>query len=191
MNNRRFFGRLFASVTAFATLAACYTVSVDYSPLHDLAALTDPPLVRVDVVDARPEDQGLHDDVMIGQYRGSFGIPNQVENGTAGVMPSTVLAATTDALAGAGIAVDASADSVLEATVLQYWADGMVGFGGWIEVRYRLGEWETTIEGTASGNGFFGDPERVVEETIEEALVDLSAQASEAFGREDFQANVR
>lgn len=164
---------------------------MDYTPTHDLAALANGPNVQVVLVDARPEEQGLDDDVMIGQYRGSFGIPSQVENGTSGVMPSTVLAATTDALAGAGVAVDANAEAILEATVLQYWADGMLGYGGWIEVRYSIGEWEQTIEGTASGNSLFADPERTVEETIEGALVDLAAKATEAFGGESFQAEIR
>jgi hypothetical protein len=175
------------------TGSGCYAVSVDYSPVNDLAALADAPAVQLAIVDARPEDQGLGDAVMIGQYRGSFGIPSQVENGKPGVMQESVYAVTIDALAGAGIAVSGDASIVLEATVLQFWADGMVGFGSWVEVQYRVLDagWQQTIEGSGSGNGLFGDPIRTVEKTVERALVDLATQAGSAFAEDAFQTAVR
>ena len=173
--------------------SGCYTINVDYSPLNDVAALADPPVVQVTVVDSRPEDQGLGDTFRIGQYRGSFGIPQKVENGSPRVMERSVLAVTSDALAGAGVAVSDGATTVVEATVLQFWADGMVGFGGWVEVVYSVGdtEWTQTIEGSASGNGFFRNPDQVVETTVEAALVDLAWQAAEAFSSPEFQSAIQ
>ncbi|MFT6398130.1 MAG: hypothetical protein ACJAYU_002885 [Bradymonadia bacterium] len=179
-------------LTAFLSLGGCYTVAVEYFPMH---ALTDqaPPTVRLEIVDSRPEDQGRGDGRMIGQYRGSFGIPNRVENGEGGVMPSTVSAATADALAGAGVLVTADAPIVLRATVLQFWSDGMVRVGSWVEVRYELVEsgWETTVEGTSSEGSFFGSPVKAVETAIEEALVDLAIQSTEVFSTQEFQDSVR
>lgn len=174
-------------------LTGCYTVAVEYEPMHALADASAAPTVRLEIIDARPEDQGLDDGKLIGQYRGSFGIPNGVENGASGVMPATVEAVTVDALAGAGVAVDPASDQVLTANVTQFWADGMMGIGGWVTVDYTLGEaaWTATLEGEGGGGGAFSNQVKAVEEAVEEALVDLAAKASEAFGAEDFQTAVR
>lgn len=180
---------LAACVVATSLLSAgCYTVSVDYDPLH---AVSEPvAIVQLEIIDARPEDQGLEDGRVIGQYRGGFGIPQQVENGESGVMPSTVRAATVDALAGANIAVGDDAPILLEARVLQYWADGMMGIGSWVEVEYTLVDraWQQTIEGQSGGGGAFSNQIKAVEEAVEGALVDLASQATTAFSSDAFQS---
>lgn len=179
-------------LAALFCLGGCYTVAVEYSPMHAFNEL-EGPAVQLEIVDARPDDQGLGDGRLIGQYRGSFGIPNQVENGEGGVMPSTVTAATADSLAGAGVAVTFDAPVVLRATVLQFWADGMMGIGSWVEVSYELvGQgWETTLEGSSSENAVFGSPIKAVEVAIEEALVELAAQATAVFSTDEFQRSVQ
>ncbi len=180
------------SLAALFCLGGCYSVAVEYSPIH-LMTDVGAPEVRLELVDARPEDQGRGDARLIGQYRGSWGIPEQVENEAGGVMPSTVTAATVDALAGAGVAVVADAPVVLRATVLQFWADGMMGIGSWVEVRYELIDqgWVTTVEGTSGESSLFGSAVKAVEIAIEEALVDLAAQAIVVFSSDEFHAAIR
>lgn len=182
--------RALALVVTTLFFTGCYTVAVEYHPTASLADAASAPSVRVEIVDARPEDQGLHDETLIGQYRGSFGIPSGVDNGTDGVMPATVSAVTIDALASAGVGVNPAADDVLVCTVTQYWADGFGGLGAWVTVEYALAgtAWQSTVEGSAGGSAFWSKPERVVEELIEESLVDLAAQAGEAFSEASFDA---
>ncbi len=188
--------RLICAAFSAFLLTGCYTVSVDYTPTAVLADALAAPTVRVEIVDARPEDQGLNDGVLIGQYRGDWGIPNGVENGTTGVMPATITAVTSDSLAAAGIRMDSGADAALVARVTQYWSDGMVGVGGWVTVEYSVlsaggvAIWEAEIEGEGGAGGLFGNDEAKVELAIEEALVDLAAKARALFAEPAFRAAI-
>lgn len=183
--------RLVFVALAAVLFTGCYTVAVEYTPTQALADASAP-AVQIQIVDNRPEDENQHDGRVIGQYRGSFGIPAAVENGTSGVMQATVTAVTVDALAGAGVTVSPDAEHVLTASVQQYWADGMMGIGSWVRVEYSFAgmDWTAVVEGEGGGGGVFSNQVKAVEEAVEEALVDLAANALVVFQSEEFQAAV-
>ena len=68
-----------------------------------------------------------------------------------------------------------------------------MGIGSWVEVRYELIDqgWVTTVEGTSGESSLFGSAVKAVEIAIEEALVDLAAQAIVVFSSDEFHAAIR
>src|SRR6185369_16189897 len=144
--------------------------------------------VVLNVVDQRPADHGGSDKKVVGQVRGSYGIPASVTDSNPNVVVDTVGQATADALAQSGVGVGPSGPT-LTATVKHYWLDGFAGYKGTITVLYALEgtSWSKEISGGSGGALVFKSAQSMTQDIFGAALSDLANKASAEFKSAEFQ----
>jgi hypothetical protein len=173
-------------------LAGCGATKIAYTPLPG-----SPPAasasVALKVVDERPAEKGGSNKALVGQVRGSYGIPADVTDSTPDVASRTVTEATTDALKQAGIGVAAGGGKTLIATVKHYWMDGFTGYKATVTVNYALQDasgkvlWSKDVSGSAGGALVFKSAQSMAQDMFGTALTDLAKKAEAEFKSAEFQ----
>lgn len=176
-------------------LAGCGTTSIKYKP-STMSAPAAAGSVSLKVVDQRPADAGGQDKTRVGSVRGSYGIPQGINDSSADVAPQSVTEATTDALKQAGVSVQSGKPMILVATVTQYWMDGLMGYKASIAVQYALQDstgktlWSSEVKAGAGGTNLFRSPNSFTQDMFENALTDLANKAAEQFNSAAFKKAV-
>lgn len=144
------------------------------------------------IVDERPAEKGGSDKRIVGQVRGSYGIPSSVGDSNPNVVVDSVSQSTADALAQAGVGVGESSHT-LTGTVRQYWLDGFAGYKGTITVSYALADaagttvWSTEITAASGAAPIFKSAQAMTQDIFGEALSDLAQKAVAEFKSSQFQ----
>ena len=188
-------------ITAAAVfVAGCGPLAIDYRP-SATASPAPTASVALHVSNDRDEDHGGRTERIGTIYSSSGGIypgprnysGRPVNATSAETVTGTVGAATTDALAHAGVSVRTGSPTLI-ASVREYWMDGPNVKHGVIVVAYDLFDrggrrvWHTDARGEASviatvGNGLV--------RMFRAALQDLAEHANTAFRSPEFQAALR
>jgi hypothetical protein len=186
----------FVALSLAALGAGCGGVQIQYKPLGTPAAQAKSN-VGLQVVDARPADQGGGNKKQIGQVRSGLGIPSGIEDKQDDVAPRTVRDATADALAHAGVGVKDGGGKTLVSTIKSYWMDGYVGYKTTITIHYDLKDaagkslWNRDIDGGSGGSNAFSSSKSMAQDMFERALDDLATHAAEQFNSAEFQRAVQ
>lgn len=173
------------------TLVAGCTSAIAYTPpCGKPPAPTKTIVLRI--VDERPADKGGNDKTLVGQVRGSYGIPSSVTDTNPNVVIDTVSQATADALAQAGLGVGESSHT-LTGTVRQYWLDGFAGYKGTITVAYALADtagttvWSKEITAASGDAPIFKSAQAMTQDIFANTLSDLAQRATLEFKSPAFQ----
>lgn len=187
----RLVGKLGAVCLAAALLAGCGASKIAYKPMAGSPGAASG-AVTLQVVDARPADKGGTDKAVVGQVRGSYGIPSSVKDSAPDVATRTVGDATTDALRQAGVGTQGGSKTLV-ATIKHYWMDGLTGYKATVTVHYDLKDasgkvlWSSDVSGGAGGVLMFKSAESMTTEMFGNALSDLAQKASVQFKSAEFQ----
>jgi hypothetical protein len=179
-----------APIAALVLLAGCGATKIAYTPLPGTPPASSAS-VALKVVDDRPGDKGGTNKALVGQVRGSYGIPADVTDSTPDVASRTVTEATTDALKQAG--VGAGGGKTLVATVKHYWMDGFTGYKATVTVNYALEDasgkvlWSKDVTGSAGGALVFKSAQSMAQDMFGTALSDLAKKAEAEFKSAEFQ----
>jgi|GEM_PF-2918488 len=172
--------------------SGCSGLEIKYKPTTPVDAVTKTSIaLRVD--DARPMDRGRETGTRVGTVRGSFGIPEHMEDKNADVAPHTVTDATADALRRSGVGVQAGSAKTLVATINEFWMDGFMGYACKVVVVYALNDasgkaiWNAEVTGASGGSDAFSSPKKLTLTLFTRALADLSTHAGEQFSSPAFQ----
>ena len=185
--------KIVAAGLPLLAVVGCGATNIAYKPMAASAAATKAS-VGLKIIDARPADKGGTEKNVVGQVRGSYGIPSSVKDASMDVAPSTIGAATTDALQQAGVGVGPSSKRFLVATIQHYWMDGLGGYKGTVTVQYDLQDasgktvWSKQVSGASGGALIFTSAEKMTQEIFGKALTDLATKASAEFSSKEFQA---
>lgn len=176
---------------AAALLAGCGASKIAYKPMAGSPAAATG-AVALKVVDARPADKGGTDKAVVGQVRGSYGIPSSVKDSAPDVATRTVGEATTDALRQAGVGAQGGTKTLV-ATIKHYWMDGFTGYKATVTVHYEVQDasgavlWSADVSGGAGGALMFKSAESMTTDMFGNALSDLAQKASVQFKSAEFQ----
>ena len=171
-------------------LAGCST-SIAYQPIGDTAPAAAK-TVALKVLDERPADHGGADKRVIGNVRGSYGIPASVADSNPNIVIDTVSQATADALARAGVGVGTGGHTLV-GTVKHYWMDGFTTYKGTVTVSYALMDasgtatWTKEITDGSGGAPVFKSASALTRDIFGAALSDLAQQAATEFQSAEFQ----
>jgi hypothetical protein len=149
-----------------------------------------PRVVNLEVVDARPEDQGGKDPQQVGIVRGGYGNPAAFLAEDRGLPIEMVRRALVDALHGAGVDTSLKAPMTLRAKLTRYWMDGYVGYAATVEVDLGLFTadetlvWTQKVIGNEAGAVFsYGAASAL----LNTALEHLASDANARFREDGFQ----
>ncbi len=176
---------------AISLLAGCGVSHIAYKPMAAAAPPASSSL-GLKVVNSRSADAG-GTTATVGQVRGSYGIPQKVDDADAGVFAKSVGDASTDALKQAGVDVKDGGGRTLVATITRYWMDGMAGYKATIAVKYDLQDasgkslWSKEVSGGAGGTNLFRSPDSFAQDMMQNALADLATKAATEFKSDAFQ----
>jgi hypothetical protein len=149
--------------------------------------------VGLKVNDLRAADKGGTEHARVGQVRSGFGIPSGLDDASPDVAPRTVTEATSDALRGAGIGVQAGGGKVLAASIKEFWMDGYMGYAASVVINYQLLDpsgkelWAAEVKGGAGGTPMFKSAKSLTEDLFQQALGELATKAGEQFRSAAFQ----
>lgn len=149
-----------------------------------------PGSVNLELIDQRPEDQGLKNPRQVGIVRGGYGNPAPFEIAEETRLVELVRRALVDALHGAGVEASLKNPLTLKATLLRFWLDGYVGYTADAEVLLELVDaagvtlWSQKVEGHEAGAVFSLG---AASELLNVTLVHLASDANDAFNDESFQ----
>jgi hypothetical protein len=180
-----------AAIVSLA-VAGCGATKIAYNPMPG-GAPAPKAAVTLKVVDERPADKGGSEKALVGQVRGSYGIPAGVSDSSPDVATRTVAEATTDALKQAGVGVGSGGSRTLVATVKHYWMDGFTGYKATVTVQYALEDasgkvlWTKDVSGGAGGALVFKSAQSMAQDMFGSALSDLAKKAAEDFKSPEFQ----
>jgi hypothetical protein len=178
-------------LTIAVMVAGCGATKIAYTPLPGSPPASSAS-VALKVVDERPGEKGGANQALVGQVRGSYGIPADVTDSTPDVAARTVTEATTDALKQAGVGVGAG-NKTLVATVKNYWMDGFTGYKATVTVNYALQDasgkvlWTKDVSGSAGGALVFKSAQSMAQDMFGTALTDLAKKAEAEFKSAEFQ----
>jgi hypothetical protein len=179
--------------------AGCGPVAIDYRPMTNAALPSAPAAsVALQVRNSRPEERGgltarvgtIYDHSSGPEGRSLTYHGRAVDTTSPEIVAQTVGAATTDALAHAGVSVRPAAP-VLVATVKEYWFDGHPVHTTEIVVSYELMDaggrslWHADFRGAASATVLLGS---ALANTFRDALQEVAGRASEGFRSPGFRA---
>lgn len=183
-----------AFVALFATASmGCQKLQVTYTPSSAAAAPASGADLAVKVVDARPEEHGGKEKKIVGQTRGSYGIPQSLDDEAEDVAPRTVSDMTKDAMRRAGVASKGNGKT-LQATIKEYWLDGMVGYKGTVVIEYAVLDasgqslWSKTLTGSDGGQTMTKSRFTMTQDIYQKALSNLSEEAVKEFQSPEFLA---
>lgn len=183
-----------ALVVSFAmTTMACQKLQVTYTPSSAAAAPASGADLALKVVDARPADHGGSEKQVVGQTRGDYGIPYALKDEDPEVAPKTVTEMTKDAMRRAGVATKGSGKT-LQATIKEYWIDGMVGYKGTVTIEFAVLDssgkalWTKTLTGNDGGQTMTKSRYTMTQDIYQKALSNLSEEAVKEFKSEEFLA---
>ena len=183
---------VFVASMAMATMG-CMKLQVTYTPSSGAAAPASGADLAVKVVDARPADHGGSEKNVVGQTRGDYGIPYALKDEDQEVAPKTVTAMTQDAMRRAGVG-QKGAGKTLQATIKEYWIDGMVGYKGTVVVEYAVLDssgkalWTKTLTGNDGGQTMTKHRYTMTQDIFQKALSNISEEAVKEFKSEEFLA---
>ncbi len=149
-----------------------------------------PRVVNLDVIDARPEDQGGKDPQQVGIMRGSYGNRAAFMAEDPGLPVEMARRALVDALHGAGVEASLKAPMTLRAKLTRYWMDGYVGSGATVEVDLGLFAADGSPVWTQKVTGDEGGPVPsygAASAVLNTALEHLATDANARFREDGFQ----
>lgn len=149
-----------------------------------------PRVVNLEVIDARPEDQGGEEPQQVGIVRGGYGNPAAFMSEEPAQPLETVRRALVDALHGAGVEASLKAPMTLRAKLTRFWLDGYVGYAATVEVDLGLFAadgtpvWTQKVTGNEAGAVFsYGAASAL----LNTALEHLASDANARFREDGFQ----
>lgn len=177
-----------AASIALLLLTGC-AANITYTPRWPLTAAATR-AVSLDVVNARPPDEGGDNARQVGIARGGYGNPTAFEQETPEDLTRLVREATVDALHGAGLEERGTSNHRLRARILTFWMDGYVGYAAHVVVEYALVDatgnplWTQKAEGHEAGSVFSYS---AASGLLTAALAHMASQATTQFKEPAFQ----
>ncbi len=169
-------------------LSGC-AANITYAPRWPLAAPATR-FVSLDVVNARPPDEGGDNPRQVGIARGGYGNPTPFEQEKPDDLTRLIREATVDALHGAGLEEQGTSNNRLRARILKFWMDGYVGYAAHVTIEYSLLDptgnplWTQKVEGHEAGSVFSYS---AASGLLTAALAHAASQATAQFKEPAFQ----